>query len=106
MLLKLGADHTVVAVSNQAGSVFAGKTVLELVEEAELDDGDAVAVQHKEESAAVLRQWAEAHPNAAYNAHLAANAAAKAERKAGIERALASMYEAMGAEDRGKVSLV
>ncbi len=37
---------------------------------------------------------------------LCACCAAKAERKAGIERALASMYEAMSAEDRGKVSLV
>eukprot|EP01045_Picozoa_sp_COSAG04_P028750 COSAG04_NODE_4547_length_2024_cov_2.637403_2_plen_146_part_00 len=47
-LLELGADHTVVGTGREYEE---GKTVLEAAE-----------AQGKEEAAAVLREWAEAHP--------------------------------------------
>ena len=46
-VLELGADHTAVGT----GSVFKGRTALELAEE-----------RGKEEAAAVLREWAASHP--------------------------------------------
>eukprot|EP01045_Picozoa_sp_COSAG04_P012318 COSAG04_NODE_825_length_10050_cov_15.525676_2_plen_1515_part_00 len=92
-LLELDADHTAVGTTGP----WEGKTALEVAEDVK-GWHEEEEKKNKEEAAAVLREWATSHPDAEYDARVAAADARKAER----ERRAATIYKALGEEDRAK----